>query len=222
MPLTEASLAMPFGGRAGFARAAGLTATASAGRRVAADPVQENLVEAVRELLGVASRLEPRVGPVRRREREQRGGRVVEVAAQLAELAALAEERAHPLLVPPPLAQDLLAPRPFEVAPLLHEDRRDVQLVGHDAQVRPQRKPDLLDRPQLVRDRVEAGMEGPRSLGHRIVEQVMNGVDMGVERSLLDAERLRDLADRGAVVPLLREQPRGLAGELVTSGAHRS
>ncbi len=58
--------------------------------RVAAHAVDQQRVEAVRELVRVAPRLQPRVRPVRRREREQRGGRVVEVGAQLTQLAPLA------------------------------------------------------------------------------------------------------------------------------------
>src|SRR3954465_7292328 len=64
-------------------------------------------------------------------------------------------------------------------------------------------------------------MERPRALRHRLVEQVLLRGDVRVERALLDAERLGDLADRGAVVALLREQPRGLPGQLLAPGAHR-
>ena len=61
--------------------------------------------------------------------------RVVEIGAQLAELAALAEERPEALLVAPPLGEDLLAPLALEVAPLAREDRRDVELLGDDAEM---------------------------------------------------------------------------------------
>ena len=46
-------------------------------------------------------------------------------------------------------------------------------------------------------------MERSRPSGHRLVEQVLLRLDVRVERALLDAERLGDLADRGAVVALL-------------------
>ena len=52
--------------------------------------------------------------------------RVVEIRAQLADLPALAEERADPLFVPPPLGDELLAPLALEVPPLPDEDRGDV------------------------------------------------------------------------------------------------
>src|SRR5438132_180603 len=81
------------------------------GRRVAADAVDEQGMEPIGELVGVLALPEPRVGPVRGREHEQGRGGVVEIRSKLAELAALAEERAEALLVPPPLGEELLAPR---------------------------------------------------------------------------------------------------------------
>ena len=169
-------------------------------------------VETVRELVRVATRLEPRVGPVRRREREQRGGRVVEIGAQLAALPALAEERPDPLLVASPLAEDLVPALADEVAPLAHEDRRDVELLGDDAQVTPEREPDLLRRRQLVGNDVERGVERGGALAHRLVEEVLLRRDVRVERALLNAHRLRQVADRGPVVALLGEEPGRLAG----------
>src|SRR5439155_2213890 len=118
----------------------------------------------------------------------------------------LAEERPDPLLVAAALAEDLVAALAFEVAPLLDEDGGDVELVGDDTKMRAQGEADLLGRRELVRDRVEAGMEGARALAHRLVEQVLLRGDVRVERALLDAERVGDLADRRAVVALLRKQ----------------
>jgi hypothetical protein len=40
---------------------------------------------------------------------------------------------------------------------------------------------------------------------------------MRVEGAFLDAERVRDVADRGAVVPLLGEEAGGVAGELLAT-----
>ena len=79
---------------------------------------------------------EPGVGPVHGREREQRGGAVVEVGAELAALAALAEERAEALLVAAALGDEGVAALALEVAPLADEDGRDVELLGDDAEVR--------------------------------------------------------------------------------------
>src|SRR3712207_92679 len=73
-------------------------------RRVAAHAVEQHGEEAVGEVVGVATRLQPRVRPVRGRERKERRGRLVEIGAQRAEVAALAEERAYALLVTPALA----------------------------------------------------------------------------------------------------------------------
>ena len=159
-----------------------------------------------------AARSQPGVGPVRRRQREQRRGRVVEVGAQLAELAALAEERAEPLLVAAALGDELLAPLALEVAPLAHEDGRDVELLGDDAQVRAQRGPDPLDHRPLVRHRVERGVERGRALARDLPEQVGLRLDVRVERALLHAHRLGEVADRRAVVALLREEAGGGAG----------
>ena len=155
---------------------------------------------------------QPGVGPVRRREREQRSRRVVEVRAQLAELAALAEERAEPLLVAAPLGDELLAPLALEIAPLAHEDGRDVELLGHDAKVRAQRGADPLDDRPLLRHRVERGVEGGGALARDLPEQVGLRLDVRVHRALLDAHRLGEVADRGAVVALLREEAGGGTG----------
>src|SRR6266540_3939442 len=220
MPSTKASLAMPLGGRTGFARAAGLTRAALPRRRVPLHAFKEEGVEAVGEVVGVAAWLEPGVGPVRRGEHEQCRGRVVEVAAQLAELPPFAEEGSDALLVAAALAEDLLAPVALQVAPLLHEDGRDVELVCHDSEVRAKRQLDLLGDRKVLRDRVQPRVEGPRALEHRLVEQVLLRGDVRVERAFLDAERPGDLADRRAVVALLGEQPRRLPRQLVSPGRH--
>src|SRR3954447_3689600 len=75
---------------------------------VTAHAVNQQCIEAVCQLIGVPARLEPRVGPVGCGERQQRRGRVVQIGPELAELAALGEERAHAVLVPPPLGEDLV------------------------------------------------------------------------------------------------------------------
>ena len=146
---------------------------------------------------------------------------LVEVGAQLALLAALAEERADALLVAAALGDELLAALVVEVPPLLHEDGRDLELVGHDAQVRAQREADLLRRRQLLGDRVERPVEGLGALPHRLVEEVLLALDVGVERALLDADRVGEGADRRAVVALLGEEAGGLARKLLAA-AHGS
>src|SRR4029450_2181252 len=82
----------------------------------------------------------------------------------------------------------------------------------------PQREPDLLGRRQLLRDRIERGVERVSALTHRLVEQVLLRRDVRVERPLLHAHRLREVADRGAVIALLGEAPRGLPGQLRLAG----
>src|SRR5919108_783652 len=112
----------------------------SGGRRVPAESVEQEREEAVGEPVGVGARVQPRVGPVRRREKEERGGGFVEVGSQLAELAALTEKLADALLVAAPLGDDLVAPLALEVLPLLHEHGRDVELLGDDAKVGAERE----------------------------------------------------------------------------------
>src|SRR5262249_47582350 len=112
------------------------------------------------------------------------------------------------------------APVTVEIAPLAHPHRRHVELVGDDPEVRPEREPDLLGRGQLIRDRVERTVEGDGTLAQCLVEQVLLRVDVGVDRALLYTHRLGQVADRGAVVPLLGEQPRGLARQLVSTCRH--
>jgi hypothetical protein len=55
-------------------------------------------------------------------------------------------------------------------------------------------------------------VEGLGALVRDLPEQVSLPLDVCVERAFLDAERLREVADRGAVVPLFREEAGGGAG----------
>src|SRR5207302_5827267 len=155
---------------------------------------------------------QPGVGPVRRRQREQRGRCVVEIRPQVAELAALAEERAESLLVTATLRDELLAPLAVEVAPLSHEDGRDIELLGNDAKMGTQRGLDPIHDRSLVRNRVERRVERGRAFARDLPEQVGLRLDVCVERALLDSEGLREITDRGAVIALLREETGGSAG----------
>src|SRR5205823_2441660 len=93
--------------------------------RVAAHAVEQKRGETVGERVGVGVRAQPGIGPVRRREREQRGRSVIEIGAQLTELASLPKQRAEALFVPAALGDELLAVLAFEIAPLPHEHRGD-------------------------------------------------------------------------------------------------
>ena len=86
--------------------------------------------------------------------------------------------------------------------------------------MRAQREPDLLCRPQLVGDLVERSVEGGCTVPRDLPQEVGLRLDVRVQRALLDAHRFGEIADRGAVVALLGEEPRGLPGELVSTGAH--
>jgi hypothetical protein len=55
-------------------------------------------------------------------------------------------------------------------------------------------------------------MERLGALARDIPEEVGLGLDVRVERALLDAERLGEVADGGAVVALLGEEPGGGSG----------
>jgi hypothetical protein len=50
------------------------------------------------------------------------------------------------------------------------------------------------------------------ALARDVPKQVGLRLDVRIERALLDAERLGEIADGGAVVALLREEPGGGAG----------
>jgi hypothetical protein len=80
-------------------------------------------------------------------------------------------------------------------------------LLGHDAQVAAESESDLLRGPKLLRNRVESRVEGIGAVAHRLVEQIVFRVDMGVERALLDTHRLGQITDRCAVVALFCKQP---------------
>ena len=75
-----------------------------------------------------------------------------------------------------------------------------------------QRGADPLDDRPFVGHRVERGVERLGALARDLPEQVGLRLDVRVERALLHAERLGEVADRGAVVALLREEPGGGAG----------
>jgi hypothetical protein len=55
-------------------------------------------------------------------------------------------------------------------------------------------------------------VEGLGPLDCDLPEKVRLRLDVRVERALLDAEGLREVADRGAVVALLGKEPGGGAG----------
>jgi hypothetical protein len=55
-------------------------------------------------------------------------------------------------------------------------------------------------------------VEGLGPLAHRLVEQILLRIDVGVERALLDAQGFGQVADRRPVVALLGEEPRSLPG----------
>ena len=179
---------------------------------VPAHAVDEECGEPVGELICLRTGSQPRIRPVRRGEREERGCRVIEIGTQLAELAAFSEERAEPLLVAAALGDEAIAPLAFEVAPLAREDGGDIELLGDDAQVRTERCADPLDDRAVVGDGVERAVERLRPFARDLPEEVRLRLDVGVERPLLDAERVGEVADRGAVVALLGEEPGGGAG----------
>jgi hypothetical protein len=62
-------------------------------------------------------------------------------------------------------------------------------------------------------------MKGLGALAADLPEQVGLRLDVRVERALLDAEGVREVADRGAVVALLCEEARGGAGQLGSAGS---
>src|SRR5581483_1217823 len=125
-----------------------------------------------------------RVRPVRGGEEEQGGRRDVEIGAQLAALDALAKKVADPFLVAAPLGDEPRAPVAGEVAPLAHEDGRDVELTRDDGEVGPQREPDTFRRRRVGRYRVESFVERLRALPRDRPEQVFLGRDVVVERRL--------------------------------------
>jgi hypothetical protein len=78
--------------------------------------------------------------------------------------------------------------------------------------VRAEREADPLEHAQVVRNVVESGVEGLRTLAHRLVEQVLLRLDVRVQRPFLDAHRLGEVSDRGAVVAPLGEEAGRLTG----------
>jgi hypothetical protein len=65
---------------------------------------------------------------------------------------------------------------------------------------------------------VERDGAGEGGLG----EQVVLAGDVRVDGGLLDAQRAREVADRGAVVAARGEHPRGLQGQALARGHARS
>ena len=118
------------------------------------------------------------------------------------------EERPEALFVAPAFGDDLVAPVALEVAPLAREHGRDVDLLGDDPEVPAEREPDPLGRRHVVGNLVERGVERVRALPHRVVEQLLLRAGERVERSLLHAELLREVAHRRPVEAPLGEKPR--------------
>jgi len=83
---------------------------------------------------------------------------------------------------------------------------------GDDPQVGPKRGPDPLEHGPVLWNPVEGSVEGLGSLAGDLPEEVGLRVDVGVQRAFLHAERLGEVADRGAVVALLGEEPGGCTG----------
>src|SRR5579872_2912003 len=181
-------------------------------RGVAAHAVEQQRGEAVGELVRLRAGADPGGRPVRGGEHEERGRAVVEVGAELAVLAALAEEGPDPLLIAAALGDERIPPLALEVAPLAHEDGRHVVLRGDHAQMGAEHRLDPVEHGAFLGDRVERGVERLRPFPGDLPEQVGLAVDMGVERALLQAEGLGEVADRGAVVALLGEEPGGGTG----------
>jgi hypothetical protein len=71
--------------------------------------------------------------------------------------------------------------------------------------MRAQGETKLFDRRELVRDLVQSGMECRRADPHRLVQEVFFPLDVRVERALLHAKGLGDVADRRTVIALLGE-----------------
>jgi hypothetical protein len=57
-------------------------------------------------------------------------------------------------------------------------------------------------------------VERARADEHRLVEEILLPRDVRVEGAFLNAERLRDVADRRRVIALLGEEPGGFLGQL--------
>src|SRR5262249_82151 len=197
-----------------------ISRTSATRRRVAAHSVDEQLEEAVRELVGVAAGLQPRVRPVGGREEGERGGVHVEVGPELALLDAVPEEPTDALLVAPAFRDELLAALTPQIAPFANEDRGDVELLGDDTQVRAQGGADPLDRAQRLGYLVERSVERLGALARDLLQQVGLRSDVRVQRALLHAHRRREVLHRRAVVPLLCEEPGRLARQLVSPGRH--
>ncbi len=186
--------------------------------RVAAHPVEQEVGEPVGELVRAGVCAQPGVGPVHRRERDERGYAVVEIGTQLAALAALAEERAEALLVATALGDEKIATLTLEIPPLADEDGGDVELLGDDAEMAAERRADPLDDRPFVGNLVEGHVERLGALARNVPEEVGLRLDVRVERTLLDAECLGKVADGGAVIALLGEEPGGGAGQLGAAG----
>jgi hypothetical protein len=81
-----------------------------------------------------------------------------------------------------------------------------------------ERHADPLDDRPVVGNLVEGRMERLGALARDVPEEVGLRLDVRVERALLDAERLGEVADGGAVIALLGEEPGGGAGQLGAAG----
>ncbi len=122
----------------------------------------------------------------------------------------LLHECAEALVVAAPLHPHLLVLLGAQVVHGAEEDRGVVEVLdGGDDHVGRGLAQPLLDGCVGVREGVEPLLLEPQHPGVDLLEEVLLGTEVVVQRPLGDAGRLDDLLDRGAVVPLLGEEPGG-------------
>jgi hypothetical protein len=127
-----------------------------------------------------------------------------------ARLLALLDERAEAFVVAPALGAHLLVLLRAQVVHRAEEDRRVVEVLdGGHHHVRRRVPQPLLDRLVGVREGVQALLLEAQHARVHLVQEVVLGAEVVVERPLGDAGRLDDLLHRGAVVSPLGEEPGG-------------
>ena len=122
----------------------------------------------------------------------------------------LLDQRPEALVVAAALRAHLLVLLRAQMVHRPEEDHRVVEVVdGRDDDVRGRRPQPLLDRRVGVRERVEPLLLEAQHPRVHLVQQVVLGAEVVVERALGDAGRLDDLLHGGAVVAALGEEPGG-------------
>ena len=140
---------------------------------------------------------------------------------------AVGDRRAEARLVGVAAARDLVAPVALQRAPLVDEHAGPLDVVGDDADVRPDERDQVHATTEHQRarvgclDRIGGGLELRGHLLDDRPQDVLLGRHVGIQAGALDVDRPGDVAHARAGVATLAEQRAGRVLDRLASGRSR-